>query len=145
MQFRKKHKIARAVTLGLAAAAVAAPTALAGPRGLDNIDPLIADAIRANKAETVGSPDDRPFHRAVPSGESRTQLDPLIADAIRAHHAQSRNSHHRSVLGSVAEQRSGGFEWTDAGVGAGSTLVLVLLGGGTTAFVYRRRRRPSVL
>jgi hypothetical protein len=102
---------------------------------LGALDPLIADAIRAYQG------------RALDLGA----LDPLIADAIRADRGRSGNSEDRSLPSSVAEQRyvtrtpftHDGFRWTDAGVGAGSALVLVLICGGTTALVCRHRRRLS--
>jgi hypothetical protein len=100
---------------------------------LGTLDPLVADAIRASRA------------RALNFGA----LDPLIADAIRADRAQRRNSEDRSVARSAAGQQNArtsfandGFRWSDAGVGAGSMLALVLLGGGTAALAYRHRRRP---
>jgi hypothetical protein len=46
------------------------------------------------------------------------------------------------TAGHVAASASPGFQWDDAGVGAGALLVLVSLGAGT-AVVYRRRtHRP---
>jgi uncharacterized membrane protein YphA (DoxX/SURF4 family) len=41
----------------------------------------------------------------------------------------------------AAATSSSGFQWDDAGIGAGSLLVLISVGAGA-AVVYRRRARP---
>lgn len=74
--YRRKRRILKSLVLGFAVAAFAAPAALAEPRGPGNLDPLIADAIRAS------GPDDRAVYRGTSVGN---ELDPLVADAIRAH------------------------------------------------------------
>jgi len=44
----------------------------------------------------------------------------------------------------VSTTAGSGFHWTDAGIGAGTTVALILIGGGLLA-VATRRRGPSVL
>jgi hypothetical protein len=74
--YRRKRRILKSLVLGFAVAAFAAPAALAEPRGPgNNLDPLIADAIRA-------SADDRAVYRGT---SVAPQFDPLVGDAIRAH------------------------------------------------------------
>jgi hypothetical protein len=105
---------------------------------------------------------------SVGSGIGKVQLDPLIADAIRAHHlAIANSSDARSLYGgdslspavrgelvktmqrpsaapvsapttTISDDK--GFQWVDVGLGAASTLGLVLLVG-TTALVIRHQRR----
>jgi hypothetical protein len=45
------------------------------------------------------------------------------------------------VAGPRAASSSSSFRWTDAGIGAGSLLVLIGLGGAATV-AYRRRTQP---
>jgi hypothetical protein len=188
--YRRKRRILKSLVLGFAVAAFAAPTALAEPRGSgNNLDPLIADAIRASGA------DDRAVYRGTSVGH---ELDPLVADAIRAHQNDvSVSSDDRSlyrgttpqldptVVGSpddrnvyrgvqtdvpltitlspairgeqvktfdrpsfapisqpsVTGSTDDGFQWADAGLGAVSTLALVLLMGAAGLMVRHQRRR----
>jgi hypothetical protein len=157
-------RIFKALALGLAVAAVAAPLAEADPadRGivpatpsgpassdLRTFDPLVADAIRAEQA----SPELDPLiSDAIRAEQASPDLDPLIADAIRAAEPgivspDDRSSSRLMPQPSVQPVVSinDGFEWTDAGVGAGSVLMLVLFGGGMTALAYRHRRRVATL
>jgi hypothetical protein len=137
MQIQKGHKILRAIALGLLVAAVTAPTALADPRGLAEIDPLIADAIRANQAQNV-APDDRPIYRGKPVESGA--LDPLIGDAIRASQAQNVGTSDRIGPAPVPLVRSGGFDWEDAVIGATFGLALALLVGGAALVATQHRR-----
>ena len=188
--YRRKRRILKSLVLGFAVAAFAAPAALAEPRGPGNdLDPLIADAIRASGA------DDRAVYRGTSMGN---ELDPLVADAIRAHQNEvSVSSDDRSlyrgatpqldptVVGSpddrnvyrgvqtdvpltitlspairgeqvktfdrpsfapisqpsVTGSTDDGFQWADAGLGAVSTLALVLLMGAAGLMVRHQRRR----
>jgi hypothetical protein len=94
--YRRKRRILKSLVLGFAVAAFAAPAALAEPRGPgNNLDPLIADAIRA-------SADDRAVYRGT---SVAPQFDPLVADAIRAHqNAVSVSSDDRSVYRGTTPQ-----------------------------------------
>jgi hypothetical protein len=187
--YRRNRRILKSLVLGFAVAAFAAPAALAEPRGPgNNLDPLIADAIRA-------SADDRPVYRGTSVGH---ELDPLVADAIRAHQNEvSVGSDDRTfyrgttpqldptVLGSPDDRKvyrgvetetpvtitlspavrgeqvksfdrpsfapisqpsvtgstDDGFQWVDAGLGAASTLALVLLMGAGALLIRQQRRR----
>jgi hypothetical protein len=188
--YRRKRRILKSLVLGFAVAAFAAPAALAEPRGPgNNLDPLIADAIRAS------SPDDRAVNRGTSVGN---EFDPLVADAIRAHqNAVSVSSDDRSfyrgttpqldpsIVGSADDRNvyrgvqtdlpvtitlspairgeqvktfdrpsfgpvsqptvsvttDDGFQWVDAGLGAASTLALVLLMGAAGLMIRHQRRR----
>jgi hypothetical protein len=188
--YRRKRRILKSLVLGFAVAAFAAPAALAEPRGPgNNLDPLIADAIRASGA------DDRAVYRGTSVGN---ELDPLVADAIRAHQnevtvSSDDRSLYRgttpqldpSIVGSpddrnvfrgvqtdvvptitfspairgeqvksfdrpsfapisqpsVTGSTDDGFQWVDAGLGAASTLALVLLMGAAGLMIRHQRRR----
>ena len=106
---RNKWRMVKAVVVGLAIAALAAPGALAEPRTIEDI--------RAHQAGQSVRPNDRQVTKWV--------------------------STHAAVRATPSLDAS--FAWADAGIGAGSMLMLVLLGGGTTAVIYRQRRRLSVL
>jgi hypothetical protein len=188
--YRRKRRILKSLVLGFTVAAFAAPAALAEPRGSgNNLDPLIADAIRASGA------DDRAVYRGTSVGN---ELDPLVADAIRAHQnevtvSSDDRSLYRgttpqldpSIVGSpddrnvfrgvqtdvvptitfspairgeqvksfdrpsfapisqpsVTGSTDDGFQWVDAGLGAASTLALVLLMGAAGLMIRHQRRR----
>jgi hypothetical protein len=44
----------------------------------------------------------------------------------------------------AASSSSDGFDWTDAAIGAGGALGVVLLGGGAAVQLTRRRQRPGL-
>jgi len=50
----------------------------------------------------------------------------------------------QAIVASTASSTSGGFDWTDAGVGAGVAVGLVLLLGVAVATAHSRRVRVSV-
>jgi hypothetical protein len=172
--YRKKHTILKALVLGIAVAAFAAPAALADRDGrptaqnpmdfwnydvqtgkkVTNTSPGVrpADLVGLYGVETSASPDDRPlFHGTPPVGN---QLDPLIGDAIRASKPVISSPDDRSFYRGVetpnvpasitVSSPSSDFEWGDAGLGAASTLALVLLmGAATFAIRHQRRRLPA--
>jgi hypothetical protein len=181
IEAHKRRRIFTALVLGFSVAAVAVPVAQAdavdrgivAPRAtgvqvspdLEALDPLVADAIRAEQRSPT--------------------LDPLIADAIRAAEARSstlrgsqgqvdfwnydmqtgkktsntspglgpsdlakvysptgRTIDFRSPTASPAPISSAGddgFRWEDAGIGAGAMFALVVLLAGVGTVLVRRR------
>jgi hypothetical protein len=122
---RRKRRILKTLVLGFAVAAIAAPAALAEPRGPGN-DPLIYSAGTDDRSlyrgtsvqldpSIVGSPDDRVFFRGVET--------PSVPVNV------------------TVSSPSSGFQWDDAGLGAVSTLALVLLMGAGTLMIRHQRRR----
>ena len=84
---------------------------------------------------TVVRPDDRGV-RVSPVSTPETALRPDDRPGLRGPGAAPQDFPAQIVIG------PGGFDWTDAGVGAGFALGLVLLASGM-ALVARRRRQPS--
>ena len=148
--FRRKRRILKSLVLGLTVAAVAAPSAFGEPRGAGN--PLTADGIR----QIVGaddrglyrggapiepgmiSPDDRAVVRGVevPSVRLTVPVSSLSPDDRSFFRGAQTPSAPVSLVVS-----SGDFEWSDAGLGAASTLAFVLLLGTATLAIRHQRRR----
>jgi hypothetical protein len=122
---RRKRRILTSLVLGFAVAAIAAPTALGEPRGPGN-DPVIS----------VASPDDRTLYRG-----TSPQLDPSIVgspdDRVFFRGVETPSIPVNVTVSSPSD----GFQWDDAGLGAASTLVLVLLMGAGTLMIRHQRRR----
>jgi hypothetical protein len=126
---RKKRRILKSLVLGFAVAAIAAPAALAEPRGPGN-DPIISAA----------GPDDRAFYR----GTSNTEPGSYFSPAIRGEQVKSiteRPSFGPVSQPTVSSSTDDGFQWADAGLGAASTLALVLLMGAAGLLIRHQRRR----
>ena len=113
--------ILTALALALAFAALAAPTALAEPRGPGNP----ADSV------TSVTPDDRPFAR----DESRREADPSVSPDDRPLPRGPLEPTSRPMVSSDSDA----FQWLAAGVGAATMLGFILLIG-ATAFVVRHER-----
>lgn len=149
--YRRKQRILKSLVLGLAVAAVAAPSAFGEPRGPGN--PSTTDAIQA-----AVSPDDRSLYRG------SAPIEPLILSpddravfrgvedpgAPVTVHVSSRSPDDRSVFRgvetpnvpvSVVVSSSDGFEWADASLGAASMLAFVLLLGAGTLMIRHQRQR----
>lgn len=108
------RRLIRSTAVGLALAAVAAPTALADPHAADTH----ARAEAAQKQD-LRSPDARD---AADGRGTYTAPDVMIVKVPEPAPAD------------------GGIDWADAGIGAGGLLGLVLLaGGGSLAVVHRRQ------
>lgn len=122
---RRKRRILKTLVLGFAVAAIAAPTALAEPRGPGN-DPVIS----------VAGPDDRTLYRG-----TTQQLDPSIVGSPDDR-VFFRGVETPSIPVNVTvSSPSGGFQWDDAGLGAVSTLAFVLLMGAGALVIRQQRRR----
>jgi len=131
MSIHKRH--VRWLAAAFAAAAVAAPTALADPRSLADIDPLLAAAVRQAEAGSL-SPDDRPFYRG--------PADPVPTSFSPDDRPFARDVGEVESASVPVEARSRGFDWGDAVVGGTFGLALALLGTGAILIVHRRRSMP---
>jgi hypothetical protein len=148
--FRRKRRILKSLVLGLAVAAVAAPSALGEPRGAGN--PLTADGVR----QVVG-PDDRGLYRGGVPIESRmiSPDDRAVVRGVEVSNVpltasiSSLSPDDRSLVRGVQTPSapvsvvvsSSDFQWSDAGLGAASTLAFVLLLGTATLTIRHQRRR----
>jgi hypothetical protein len=130
MRTHRRH-ILRWLAVAFAAAAVAAPTALADPRSLDDIDPSLAAAVRQAEPGSL-SPDDRPFYRGPADTAAPASLSPDDRSFARS-------------VGEIepasvpVEVRPHGFEWDDAVIGGTFGAVLALLGMAAILIAHRHR------
>jgi hypothetical protein len=166
--YRRKRRILKSLVLGFAVAAFAAPAALGEPRGAGNnpdfwnVDPRTGGKIADTSPGIApgdladiygGSAGDRSGYAG--TSFDLSTLDPLIADAIRAHRnsltfspavkgeqvkTMERPSFAPVSAPSVTASTDDGFQWVDAGLGAASTLALVLMGGAALMIRHQRRR-----
>jgi hypothetical protein len=100
---------------------------------------------RGTSPQVLGS-DDRAVYRG-----TTPQVDPIIADKIRAHRNDRLSADDRALFRGVeptpvpvnvtVSSDSDGFQWSDAGLGAASTLALVLLMGAAGLLIRQQRRR----
>jgi len=143
---RRKRNTIKSLVLGVAVAAIAAPTALAEPRGPGN--PVLAPA-----ASTSMSPDDRAFNRGGPAltqqnnspddrsfyrGVESTNQSVSVSPDDRSF---NRGIETPSVPVSLTISASDNFQWSDAGLGAAMTLALVLLLGAGAVMIQHHRHR----
>jgi hypothetical protein len=115
----RHSRFTRTATLGLAVAAVAAPTAAARPP----VDLRSPDAVDAANAAQV-------------------RQDLRSPDAVDAAAGRGTFSAPRVTVVKVTQPSQagpGGLDWGDAGIGAGATLAIVLLGVGGSLIVVHRR------
>jgi hypothetical protein len=115
-------RITRPAALGLAIAALAAPSAIA-------------------QEQDLRSPDARDAAAAAESQQGQPAQDLRSPDARDA--ADGRGTFNAPEVTVVklpeSSPQGGGIDWGDAGIGAGGVLGLVLLAtGGTLALVHRR-------
>jgi hypothetical protein len=130
------RRITRSTAVGLALAALAAPTALADPHAADTH----ARAEAAQKQD-LRSPDTR---------DAATRVEPKqdlrSPDARDASQGRGTYTAPDVVVVKVPDPvpADGGINWADAGIGAGGLLGLVLLGlGGSLAVVHRRQAHAA--
>jgi hypothetical protein len=118
-----QSRLTRSAALGLALAAVAAPTAgaqqdLRSPDARDAAQ--AAEARQDQPAQDLRSPDARD------AGEGRGTFNAPEVTVVKV---------------TDPSPASGGLDWGDAGIGAGGLLGLILLGlGGALAVVHHRQR-----
>jgi hypothetical protein len=128
------RRLTRSAALGLALAALAAPTAVAQQdlRSPDTRDaaegyaPSPPSAIVSSPAQDLRSPDARD------AAAGRGTFNSPEVTVVKVPEP------------SPAPSSGGGLDWGDAGIGAGGLLGLILLGlGGTLAVMHRSQRVPG--
>jgi hypothetical protein len=113
-------------TIGLAVAAMAAPAAVASQdfRSPDAVD--AAQSALAQRGQDLRSPDARDTAAGRGTFTAPRVTVVKVAEAPQA--------------------TGGGFDWGDAGIGAGGVVALVLLGvGGSLMVTHRRRGGPAAI
>ena len=122
------HRITRTAGVALSIAALAAPCALAD-----------------NPPQSFVSPDAQ--DAAAGRGTSQSLVSPDAQDAAAGRGTFSAPEVTVIKVPAVATDNhgsGGGIQWTDAGVGAGGMLGIILLAGGTAALVAHRPRRRAM-
>ena len=142
-----RTRFTRTIGLGLTIAALGASTASAR-----SIDGHMHDAIASGQQQTTTyyKPADVRSPDAVSAGQKPTGpvVDMRTPDA--KDHGEGRgtfNAPDVTVVKLVDPQpTTTGFDWGDAGIGAGGLLGLALIAlGGTAAVAHRRHRAPSTV
>ena len=125
----QSRRITRSAALGLTLAALAAPTAGAVPADLRSPD--ARDAALAAKAATGPRQDLRsPDARDLAAGRGTFSAPEVTVVKVSEP--------------APTAPTAGGLDWTDAGIGAGGMLGLVLIGvGGALVIVRRTHDRPA--
>ncbi|MGH3007041.1 MAG: hypothetical protein ACRDOS_14300 [Gaiellaceae bacterium] len=122
MRNRRRTWFLRRLVLGLAVAAIVVPAAQAGPdEGGAGVEPGYV-----------------PFQTDFPS----SIVDRPVQGAGYNQFAYQRALPQDYGVRTVQLAQRDGFDWSDAGIGAGSALVLVLLAGGAT-LATRHVSRPA--
>ena len=128
---RKPSRIRAQAALALAITAVAVPAAHAdGPSATSFVSPDARDVVRPVVVDLV-SPDARDAGRPGPAIDLRS---PDARDAGRREPAPAVSSPPRRA-------HADGFDWNDAGIGAGGAALLVVLATGAAA-TFRTHRAP---
>ena len=135
---RHNHHISTAIALTLALAA-AAPSA-ASARPFDPIPPAAASQPMALPAVSPHSRDAaNPAAHAVQAQAARVARELAARDAISGPAITTPPS-----AEIVTVFQPNGFDWGDAGIGAGTTLALILILFGSTLYLtHRHTPRPS--
>ena len=129
---RRHHRITRATALTLALAATAAPCALADPAPLAKAEAAIA--ARQTPASPVVRPNADQQPTASPSAGTGPAAGVVVSDGGSASGTLATR-----VVRVVAP--ADGFDWRDAAIGAGASLLLVGIGlAGTRAATSSRKR-----
>jgi hypothetical protein len=116
----------RTITLVLAVAAIAVPTALA-QSPVERIN--AQERARANDPRVVGTP--------------ARATDPVALIQAQERGRQFDQRLFATPAPSIQIVESGGFDWSDAGIGAGTAAGLMLLALGTTLVVRSGRVRSA--
>jgi hypothetical protein len=129
-RFRRIVQIRRTAALALAVGALAAPAAVADPPAGHDLPAI--DAGRPAAPVDLRSPDARDAARPAALVDLRS---PDARDAGRSAPAPV-------SISQPAAAQSEGFDWLDAGIGAGG-LALLLVAGTGAAMTVRTRRSPA--
>jgi hypothetical protein len=139
------HRITRTTGIALSIAALAAPSALASTTPQSLVSPDAQDAAGGRgTSQSFVSPDAQ--DAAGGRGTSQSFVSPDAQDAAGGHGTYSAPEVTVVKVPAVATDNGrggGGIQWTDAGVGAGGMLGIILLAGGTAALVTHRPRRRA--
>ena len=130
------RRLTRSTAVGLALAALAAPTALADPHAAD-----VHARAEATQKQDLRSPDTRDA-----ATRAETKQDLRSPDARDASEGRGTYTAPNVMIVKVPEpvQAEAGIDWADAGIGAGGLLGLTLLGlGGSLALVHRRQAHAT--
>jgi hypothetical protein len=130
------RRITRSTAVGLALAALAAPTALADPHAAD-----VHARAQAAQKQDLRSPDTRDA-----ATRAETKQDLRSPDTRDAGEGRGTYTAPNVMIVKVPEplQAEGGIDWANAGIGAGGLLGLMLLGlGGSLAVVHRRQAHAT--
>jgi hypothetical protein len=147
----------RTLTTALVASALVAPAAVAQPidTGPPDIHASLAQAAAAERhKQDLRSPDARDaalaqeqYYSAYPTPESAGSAQDLRSPDTRDA-AEGRGTFNAPDVAVVKVPQtapsSSGFEWDDAGIGAGIVFGLMLLTAGGTVAVVRQRRRTAI-
>ena len=121
-----RSRFTRSAALGLALAALAAPT--------------------AGAQQDLRSPDARDAAQAAEARQDQPAQDLRLPDARDAAEGRGAFNAPEVTVVKVTDPapESGGLDWGDAGIGAGGLLGLILLGlGSTLAVLHRRQGGPA--
>jgi hypothetical protein len=125
------RKLAGAFAVSLVAGSLAAANAAADPTDLrapDNATPAVTQAL----SNDLRSPDTQDLTRAAPAPQAAPTVDLRSPDAVDAANP--------AVQVVQSDGSSNGFNWGDAGIGAGALAALALLALGGTMLTTRRRQ-----
>jgi len=162
---RRNRHILKTLVLGVAVAAVAAPSAFGEPRGAGN--PMIAPPASsslspddrplyrgASRVEQQVGSDDRSFYRGSEPRPVTVSLSPDDRSLYRGAPTEftpvsaspddrpfDRGVPTESVPVNLTISASDDFQWGDAGVGAGLALMLIMLLGGGALLIRHQRQR----
>jgi len=137
----RQHRITRSAALALGLAVFAAPAAIA-QQDLRNPD---SRAPAASVSQDLRNPDSRV---PAPVQAASVAQDLRAPDTVDAANGRGTFSAPEVTVVTLPEPSvavpGGGLDWSDAGIGAGGMLAMVLLAaGGTIAVLHRRQRPPA--
>jgi hypothetical protein len=143
---RRRNWLIRRIALGLAVAAIAAPVAQAdvGEQAWPGVNPsdYAVTSVKASDDHMLRpSPHDPALAQGDHGSAANANKPHRLGGALAREDSQASWSLIAPLLG---DQRSAsGFDWGDAGIGAGLGFVLVLLGGGAVLVTRRVGREQT--
>ena len=142
-----RSRLTRSTGLALAIVASCVPSAFAGPSDLRTPDAVEAAKVAPTKSST-------PTDLRTPDAASAGQVASSNASFVNDRRTPDARDHGEGrgtfsapdvTIVKVTDPSpvAGGFDWEDAGIGAGSLLGLVLVGVGGTLAITHYRHRPN--